>query len=134
MTMQRAFRVTFLATAVLTVAGMFLPLSGVIAMSLSGYALLAVFGFWAGRSGATYGKVFFATWPFVALWFGAGLLNFLLGRGETPPGWPPQMDRQAFYGYIFATVLFLPVAFACSGLGMWVARLVSKHTGRSKAA
>jgi hypothetical protein len=127
MTTPQAFRMTFLIAALMTAAEMLLPSNGTIATSLAGYAVLTVFGFFGGRAGETYGRVFSLTWPFVALWFGAGVLNYLLGLGDIPEDWTPQQDRQAFYGYTLATVMFLPVAFACSGVGLWIARLTSKR-------
>ena len=101
----------------------------------AGYVILAAFGFFAVRSGHGYRYTFSRTWIFIGLWFMAGVANFTLGRGETPSNWTPEKDSQAFWGYVLATVLFLPVAFASSGLGVLTARLMGKlRHGSSSAA
>ena len=86
-----------------------------------------MFGFLAGREGWRYRHVFLHTWAFVALWFLLGVVNRILDRGETPADWSPEHDLMAFYGYLLASAVFLPVAFASSGLGVAVARLVSRR-------
>jgi hypothetical protein len=91
-----------------------------------GYLLVAAFGFLATWEGQRYRHVFTYTWAFVALWFVLGVLNFILGRGDVPVDWSPEKDRLAFQGYLLATVLFLPVAFAASALGAAIAHLFAR--------
>jgi len=130
MSPNRAFRLTF-ATAV-AVEGVHWMLPTDIAANtlfigfVIDYFLLAVFGFLAVLDGHRYRYVFLATWAFIGLWFAVGVISFIVGRGEVPPDWTPEKTRLAFWGYVFSTVVFLPVAFASSGLGIFAARLVSR--------
>ena len=131
MSTSRAFRVTFTAAVLIGLIDWAIPHSVAqqtfyVGTSL-GYLILSVFGFLAGREGSRYRHVFLHTWAFVALWFLLGVVNLILDRGETPADWSPEHDLMAFYGYLLASAVFLPVAFASSGLGVAVARLVSRR-------
>jgi hypothetical protein len=127
---NRAFHRTFALAVAIGVIDWALPLT-VAEKTLYvgfwlGYVVLAAFGFLAVREGYRYRYVFRRTWPFVGFWFALGILNFILGRGEVPADWSPEMNRLALQGYLLSTALFLPVAFASSGAGVAVAHLLSR--------
>ncbi|MBC9072777.1 hypothetical protein IAI53_12445 [Thauera sp. CAU 1555] len=122
----RAFRQTFAAAVAVGVIDWALPLAvaekTMYAGSWIGYLLLVAFGFLAIREGSRYRYVLRHTWAFVGFWFALGVLSFTLGRTDVPPE-----DRVlGLQGYLFATVLFLPVAFASSSLGAAIAHFLAK--------
>lgn len=134
---NRAFRKTFTTVAVVEGVRLLLP-SGPTTdtvVFVIGYVMLGVFGFLATRDGHGYKYVFSRTWLFVALWFSIGVLT-ILGTlvGLVPSEIPAEKYSQAFMGYVFATLLFLPIAFASSWFGFFVYRLLSKFRRRTSNA
>ena len=130
MVTSRAFRRTFVAAVTVGAIESALPLDvaekTLYAGFWIGYLLVAAFGFLATWEGQRYRHVFAYTWAFEALWLVLGVLNFVLDRGDVSVDWSPEKDRLAFQGYLLATVLFLPVAFAASGLGTAMAHLFAR--------
>ena len=128
MTVRRAFLVTFSFAALVEVLHWFLPWPSQLAAItfLAGYLVLIVLGFLIASAGRGYVLALSLTLPFAVLWLGVGMLNFLLGRGEVPPHWTPDKETQAFYGYLFAWLLFLPLAFASSTFGVLLERIFKR--------
>jgi hypothetical protein len=97
--------------------------------------MLGVLGFLATRDGHGYKYVFSRTWLFIALWFSIGVLTAIATLvGLVPAEIPAEERSQAFMGYVFATLLFLPTAFASSWLGFFVYRLLTKFRRRTSNA
>ena len=88
--------------------------------------MLLLLGFLIASAGRGYGLALSLTWPFAVLWLGVGMLNFLLGRGGVPPDWTPENETQAFYGYLYAWLLFLPLAFASTAFGVLLGRVFKR--------
>lgn len=131
---SHAFRLTFALVVMIGVFDWVMPFEiskGVFFFGTwIGYFLLGAFGYMAVREGRPYRHVFAFTWAFVAFWFVLGLLNFAFGRGSTPVNWSHQREHLAFYGFLFASAMFLPVAFAFSGLGVGVAKFRSRNRAK----
>ena len=130
MVTSRAFRRTFAVALAVAFIEWALPLGlaekTMYAGFWIGHLLVAAFGFFATWEGRRYRHVFAYTWAFVAVWFVLGVLDFVLGRADVPVDWSPEKSRLAFQGYLLATVLFLPVAFASSGLGVAMAHVFAR--------
>jgi hypothetical protein len=127
---SRAFRRTFTAAVAVGVIEWAMPL-GIAEKTLYagfwiGHLLVVAFGFLATWERQRYRHVFAYTWAFIALWLVLGVLNFIFGRGDVPADWTPEQSRLALQGYLLATVLFVPVAFASSGLGAAMAHLFAR--------
>jgi hypothetical protein len=131
MSANRAFRLTFAAAVILEIARL-LPIGETINTVgfWTRYALLLAFGFLAARGGSGYRYALARTWFFVGLWLAFGVVGALvdttLFRSEMAPTLSPDKRWLAFGGYVFATILLLPIAFAASALGVLAARLFSK--------
>jgi len=130
MRISHSFRRTFTVAVVIGVIHSALPLAVAektyyVGFWL-GYLALVAFGFLATREGHRYRYVFNLTFAFSGLWFLLGLLNFAFGRAELPPNGLPNQAQLAFYGFLIATVMFLPFSFAATGIGVLAARLFSK--------
>lgn len=134
---NHAFRKTFTTVAVVEGIRLLLPSDPTIDMVVFsiGYVMLGAFGYLATRDGHGYKYVFSRTWLFIALWFSIGALKALITfLGLAPAEIPPEKNFQAFMGYVFATLLFAPIAFASSWLGILVYRLFTKFRHRSSNA
>ena len=124
MTITRAFGVTFALAVASEIARSVLgavPLVNDI-IFVFGYVLLVALGFMLALGGLRYSKALANTWPFVVLWFLAGILNLRLGA--SPPDWSAQDQANAYWGYVIATIMFLPLAFGASAFGVWLGRIV----------
>ena len=128
MTIHRAFFITFSFAALVEVLNWFLPWPSQIAAIIffAGYLLLVVLGYLLASAGRGYGLAFSLTLPFAVLWLGVGMLNYLLGHSENPPDWTPEKETQALYGFVFAWLLFLPLAFASSAFGVFLERVLKR--------
>ena len=134
MTIRRAFAITFSVALLIEIIRWFLDYRSplVTALYALSYLTLIVLGFLLRRGGHSLSQVFKLTWPFVLLWLLVGLINFALGRGEVPPNWTPEKSRRALYGYLFASLLFLPIAFGASGIGYGFSRLIDRFKRNRK--
>ena len=137
MSISRAFGIAFGLGVLLEVAAAFGMLSWApeSVVFLAQYAVLVLLGFLLGRRrGRAYSVAVANTLPFVVLWFVFGYVRMNFLQHETPPNWTAEQDYQAWLGYIFANVLFLPLAFAASALGVLLARVTKRVTGSADSA
>ena len=134
MTIERAFGTTFGAAVLLEVVRVaFVRDSTIIAIctSVVGYLALVVLGFLLARAGHSYRTAFANMWPFVILWLVVGLVDITFD----PRGWPPGLYTaenvsKARWGFVLATILYLPIAFAAAALGVFGARLARRIRAR----
>jgi len=136
MTTARAFSVTFALAVVCEAIGFALdgkPSIGEVILFGLGYALLVALGFLVAQCGHGYATAFASTWPFVLLWFLVGVFNMAWDRSATPPGFAHD-HPSPFWGYVVATVMFLPLAFGASALGVWLRRFVRRRRAPPSSA
>ena len=87
---------------------------------LTRYGPVTALGFMVGRISQPYRTAFANVWPFAILWFVVGIIT--LRMSEMPPDWDAEKLRSAQWGYVLASVLVLPLAFASAALGVCLAR------------
>ena len=128
MTTQRTFFIAFSFAALVEALNWFLAWPSTLGASVFfvGYLVLVVLGYLLASAGRGYVLALTLTWPFALLWLGVGILNFLFGRGENPVGWTSKEETQTFYGFVFAWLLFLPLAFISSAFGVLLKRLAKR--------
>lgn len=132
MSLKRAFAIPFAIALIGEVVAFFIHYDSVLSWSiyLGQYLLIALTCFLLGRADGSIGVAMKAVLPFAVLWLLAGLLNYLIGRGETPPGWTPDQDQQAFLGFLLAWSMFLPFAFVVGSIG-WLAAVSLRKLQRN---
>ena len=123
MTISRAFYIAFGCALAIEAIRFFLPQPGALstALIIAGYLCLIALGFLLGHQSQPYRVAFANTWPFVLLWIALGIASVWSPLAEVPPNWSAAEMREALWGYVLASVLFLPVAFGASALGVWLA-------------
>lgn len=131
MTIGRAFWYTFGASLLLTLLNRVPPESSLLTgvLGVLGYLPLFALGFILSRFDHPYRIARTYTWPFVISWFAAGLLAIHFGLDEVPPDWSAGKTRLAEWGYVLSTIIFLPLAFGASVLGVWLGRRHQRVAG-----
>jgi hypothetical protein len=121
-TISRAFYIAFGCALAIEAFRFFLPESGTFAtvLVIASYLCLVGLGFLLGHHSAPYRTAFANTWPFVLLWLVTGIAYIQFN--EAPPKLTAENTRSAQWGYVIASILFLPIAFGASALGVWLAR------------
>jgi hypothetical protein len=89
----------------------------------AGYVILIVLGIMLAREPQPYRTAFANTWPFVLLWFFVEYAAIRTRHGNFPVDWSDEKSRLAEWGWLIASVLHLPLAFAASTLGVALARM-----------
>ena len=132
MSLKRTFAAPFAVALIGEVVAFFIHYDSVLSWSiyLGQYVLIALTCFLLGRADGSIGVAMKAVLPFAVLWLLAGLLNHLIGRSETPPGWTLDQDQQAFLGFLLAWSLFLILAFVVGFIG-WLGAVSLRKTRRN---
>jgi hypothetical protein len=122
-TISRAFYITF-GCALLIAAMHFLLTEesdfGTV-LVVAGYVCLVGLGFLLGNQSQPYRTAFANTWPFVLMWLVMGIACIQVQLSGLPH-WSAADIRTAQWGYVIASLLYLPVAFVASAVGVWLAR------------
>lgn len=119
MTLSRRFRILLLGSFLLAYGALLLEdhIKAQTILLLFQYVLMFLAAFDMRSAGSSAKRAIFTALPFVAIEFSAGLLNYARMRlSEAPPPEGIDLDR-ALLGYVFATILFLPLAILAGGLG-----------------
>jgi hypothetical protein len=132
MSTGRAFAITFgCAVAVEVARLLFEPLGALDhVLFVLGYLVLALLGFLIAHRDRPYRSASALTLPFLVLWLALGMLYGMLEG--TSAAWTAEDRRRAGLGYMIATLMFAPLAFLASALGVWLGRRLKG--GRSEAS
>jgi hypothetical protein len=136
-TISRAFYIAFGCAIAIEAFSFFLsePSAFVTVLVIAGYLCLVALGFLLGHHSGPYRIAFANTWPFVLLWLVTGIANMQFRISAAPPNWTAETMRSAQWGYVMASILFLPLAFGASALGVWLAhRFPRFQAGGPRAA
>ncbi len=133
MSINRAFGLSFLSALIVEAVLWFVEPTT--SLSVVGgwlkYLSLVLLGVLLGRSGHSYVTAFANACPFALLWATVGYLRTHVPGAHVPPEWAQTAQSYGWWIFLLGAVFTLPLVFAASAVGIWLAKTIWRHTNGS---
>jgi hypothetical protein len=98
------------------------------------YLSLVLLGVLLGHAGHSYVTAFANAWPFALLWATVGYLRAHIPGAQVSPEVVHTAQSYGWWIFLFGALFMLPVVFAASAVGIWLAKTIWRRANGAGAA